>query len=208
MTLNNNEIVSKNFSRQPYKGQGIYKTPGGITPALVPNYYQNNAYTMYDNVITVSGSVFASFLSPVTTTLNEIYFINRNAAGTHYPVQASLYRNPTPTVDSSTWTKIGQSGNVAMTTNGLKIITGINLPIVQGYQYSIGIHRASSGGSTTPQIIGRTAGYNNVFANLSGSDLANATPASYTTVVSTNTVAGLTAGTSVSASFWFYCGFI
>lgn len=209
MSLELNNINTKNFSRQPYKGQGIYKAPGGgVEPVDVVNYYQNNTYNLYADNITINGSLFNSFIAPFSKTLDTVYFFNRSAAGTHYPVQISLYNNPDPELDSVTWTKQGQSGNISMTTNGLKVLSGVNLPVIQGQQYNLGIHRAASGGTTTPLVLGRTSAFNNVFANVSGSNFADTTPASFTTVLSANTVAGLTAGGSISNTYWFYLGFI
>ena len=198
---NNNTIVSKNFTRQPYKGQGIYKTSGGISPSAVGNVQETYPYNPFADTITVSGTRLTSFLSSFTGKISKIYIINRNAAGTHFPVQISVYQNPTPEANASTWTKLAQTGDIAMTTDGLKVASGLSISIVQGYQYYIGISRNGAGGGTTsPTLHGRNGGYNNVFSSIDSSDLSAATPATFTTNITANTVAGWTAGTATSAS--------
>lgn len=195
--------LTKNFTRQPYKGQGIYKTPGAITPSKIYNYYQNIGLSQLNDNLSIGGSRLCSWISPVTATIDKILIFNRNSAGTHYPIQLSLYETPDPSLNALTYTKKGQSGDITMTTDGVKILTNANLPVVQGYGYFVGAHRKNTGGTTTPLMVGRSSGFNNVFGNISGSDLSNATPASFTTTISSNTVAGWTGGTATADSIWF-----
>lgn len=204
MSMNQINDLTKNFSRQIYKGQGIYKSSGSVGPTTTPNAYEDYSYNPFSDNITISGTQLTSFISPFTKTISKVYFFSRSSAGTHYPVQIVLYENPNPENNAPTWTKKGQSADIAMTTDGLKILSSVGLGVVQGYQYFLGVCKnGSGGGSTTPLVLGRLSGFNNVFSSIASSDLAAATPATFTTNVSSNTVAGWTAGTSSSGTWYF-----
>lgn len=195
--------VLKNFSRQIYKGFGMYKGYSAITPVSSVNYLESFGESNFDGSATISGTVGTFVIAPFTKTINTVFFFNRNSAGTHYPIQISIYETSTPTSNTPTFTKLAQSGNIACTSDGIKSLTGATVPIVQNYGYYFEFSRASSGGTTTPLLLAQPNGFNRVLGNMSSSDLASATPASFSINVSANTVGTWTAGTSVATCPWF-----
>lgn len=167
------------------------------------NYIESYGLSNFDGTVTVSGTAGTFAISPFSKTITSLFFFNRNSAGTHYPIQVSIYETSTPSSNTPTFTKLAQSGNVACTSDGIKSITGISVPIVQGYGYYFCFSRASSGGSTTPLICAQANGFNRVLGNFAATDLASATPASFSINVSANTIATWTGGTSSAGCPWF-----
>lgn len=175
---------------------------GGGTSSV--NSYQNNSLNAFGDSITISGTRGSTFISPFTLKINTIIFYNQNAAGTHVPVQISLYQTADPLVNGPTFTKLGQTGDIACVTNGFKAATGLSVQIYQGYYYYMCFSKSGSGGgSTTPTLSGRATGANYVASNMSASDLSTATPATFTMDINANTIAGWTAGTANASSTWF-----
>jgi hypothetical protein len=167
------------------------------------NYIESYGLSNFDGSVTVSGTAGTFAISPFTKNITSLYFFNRNSAGTHYPIQVAIWQTTTPSSNTPTFTKLAQSGDIACTTDGIKSLSGVSVPIVQGYGYYFTFSRASGGGSTTPLVCAQANGFNRVLGNFAASDLANATPANFAINVSANTIGTWTGGTSSAGCPWF-----
>lgn len=166
------------------------------------NYIETIPKNPFSDAITISGMVGSLIISPFTKSISQVWFYVRGSVGTNYPVQVALYETATPLSNTPTYTKLAQSGDIATTSAGFKSLTGLNIPIVQGYGYFITICRSASGGTTTPTLQGRNSSFNAVSGNIAATNFADTTPANFSTNVSANTVGTWVGGTSSGGATW------
>jgi hypothetical protein len=172
-------------------------------------YYQPFGQPSFGQSFDVNGVRATSFIAPYTRAMSEFIFFNVNGTGTHYPVSMSIYETSNPLDNAPTYTRIYQGSSISMTTTGYKVQTAINTVLTQYRGYFVCLQRLTAGGTTAPNILGTTNGFNNSSANISSTDTnsGSGSPASFSINISSNTVSGLTTGTATANAFWWLATF-
>ena len=179
----------------------LLKSGGGSSVTLSPVITPYNK-DLGQNNFNLAGMVGSQFIAQYTGNTFDFTFFNMLSNGGNYPCSICLYETANPLADTQVYSKIYQSGAKSMITAGY-INDVASIPMVAGRGYFCMLERASAGGTITPQCLTLQPANNNAGSNINSTDQGAVAPASFTITISTNTVAGLTAGTAHGICTWF-----